>query len=164
AGEVADGWIVHPLNSPSYVDAIGLPALERGLARSGRERRTVEISCQTIAMIGSNDAEIAVARMKTKGQIAFYGSTPAYRIMLDHHGWGELQHELNRLSKLGAWSEMIALVTDDMLDTIGVSGQPAEVGRRLRQRNAWADRTSLILYNETAPEAVADLLRAFKEP
>jgi probable F420-dependent oxidoreductase len=164
AGEVADGWIVHPLNSTSYVESVGLPALERGLARAERKRGDVEIACQTIAMIGSTDAEIAAARMKAKGQIAFYGSTPAYRVMLDHHGWGHLQPELNRMSKQGAWFDMIALVTDDMLETVGVAGQPAEVGRRLRQRNAWADRTSLVLYNETAPEAVADLVRAFKEP
>jgi probable F420-dependent oxidoreductase len=164
AGEVADGWIVHPLNSPAYVAAVGLPALDRGLARAGRARSDVEIACQTIVMIGATDAELALARMKAKGQIAFYGSTPAYRVMLDHHGWGDLQPELNRMSKLGQWSEMIALVTDDMLDTIGVAGRPAEVGRRLRQRNAWADRTSIVLYNETAPEAVVDLIRAFKEP
>src|SRR5215470_3353535 len=163
AGEVADGWIVHPLNSPAYVEAVGLPALGRGLARAGRERAAVEIACQTIAMIGSTDAEIATARMKAKGQIAFYGSTPAYRVLLDHHGWGDLQPELNRMSKQGQWSEMIALVSDEMLDTIGVAGRPAEVGRRLRQRNEWADRTSLVLYNETAPEAVVDLVRAFKE-
>ena len=75
-----------------------------------------------------------------------------------------MQPELNRMAKLGKWSDMIGLVTDDMLHEIGVAGQPAEVGRRLRQRNAWADRTSLVLYNETAPEAVADLVRAFKEP
>ncbi len=162
AGEVADGWIVHPLNSPSYVEAVALPALDRGLARGGRQRRDVEIACQTIAMIGSSDAEIAIARMKAKGQIAFYGSTPQYRLLLDHHGWGDLQPELNRMSKQGQWSEMIALVSDDMLDVIGVAGQPADVGRRLRQRNAWADRTSLVLYNETAPDAVADLIRAFK--
>ena len=163
AGEVADGWIVHPLNSPSYVEAVGLPALHRGLARADRARHAVEIACQTIAMIGSSDAEIATARMKAKGQIAFYGSTPAYRILLDHHGWGHLQPELNRMSKQGQWSEMIALVTDDMLDAIGIAGRPAEVGRRLRQRNAWADRTSLVLDNETAPDAVVDLIRAFKE-
>ena len=163
AGEVADGWIVHPLNSPSYVEAVGLAALDRGIERAGRSRRDVEISCQTIAMIGSTDAEIAAARTKAKGQIAFYGSTPAYRVMLEHHGWGHLQPELNRMSKQGQWMEMIALVTDDMLDTIGVSGRPAEVGSRLRARNAWADRTSLVLYNETEPEAVSDLVRAFKE-
>ena len=163
AAEVADGWIVHPLNSPSYVESVAMPALARGVARSGRQRRDVEIACQTIAIIGSSDAEIAAGRMKAKGQIAFYGSTPEYRVMLDHHGWGHLQPELNRMSKQGAWSDMIALVTDDMLDTIAVAGRPADVGRRLRQRNAWADRTSLVLYNETEPEAVADLIRAFKE-
>ncbi|HWP66907.1 MAG TPA: TIGR03617 family F420-dependent LLM class oxidoreductase [Candidatus Limnocylindria bacterium] len=163
AGEVADAWIVHPLNSPAYVEAVALPALERGLARAGRTRRDVEVDCQTITMIGATDAEIARARSKAKAQIAFYGSTPAYKVMLDHHGWGALQPELNRLSKQGAWTEMIGLVSDEMLDTIGVSGTPAAAGRALRARNAWADRTSLVLYNETDPEAVADLVRAFKE-
>jgi probable F420-dependent oxidoreductase len=163
AGEVADAWIVHPLNSPSYVRTEGMPALERGLARASRSRRDVEIACQTITMIGSTDAEIASARAKARGQIAFYGSTPGYRVLLDHHGWGHLQPELNRMSKQGQWFEMMQLVTDEMLDVIGVSGRPAEAGRKLRERNAWAERTSLVLYNETEPDAVVDLVRAFKE-
>ena len=71
AGEAADGWIVHPLNSPDYVRAVGLPALDRGLARSGRTREQVQIACQTIVMFGSNDAELAAARAKAKAQIAF---------------------------------------------------------------------------------------------
>ncbi len=162
AGEVADGWIVHPLNSPGYVDAVGLPALRRGLARGGRSRADVEISCQTIAMMGATDAEVAAARAKAKGQIAFYGSTPAYRVFLEHHGWGHLQPELNALSKQGRWLDMMALVSDDVLDVVGVSGRPAEVGRALRARNAWADRTSVVLYNETEPDAVRDLIAAFK--
>src|SRR5262245_49479115 len=162
AGEVADGWIVHPLHSPAYVRDVGLPALARGLGRAGRGRGDVEIACQTITMIGATDSEVAAARMKAKGQIAFYGSTPAYRILLEHHGWGHLQPELNRMSKQGRWGEMMALVTDDMLDAIGVSGRPAEAGRRLRERNAWASRTSLVLYNETEPDAVVDLVRAFR--
>ena len=133
------------------------------MAKAGRTRRDLEISCQTITMIGATDAEIATARAKAKAQIAFYGSTPSYKVMLDHHGWGALQPELNRLSKQGAWTEMIGLVTDEMLDVVGVSGPPAAAGRALRARNAWADRTSLVLYNETEPAAVADLVRAFKE-
>jgi len=144
------------------VQAQALPALEGGLGRAGRSRRDVEIACQTITMIGSTDEEVAAARAKAKGQIAFYGSTPAYRVMLAHHGWEHLQPELNAMSKQGRWLEMIDLVTDDMLDTIGVSGRPADVGRRLRERNAWADRTSLVLYNETEPDAVVDLVRAFR--
>ena len=162
AGEVADGWLVHPLHSPDYVRAVGLPALERGLVRGGRTRRDVAITAQTITMIGTTDAEIANARAKAKAQIAFYGSTPAYRVMLEHHGWGALHPELHRLSKAGGWAEMMALVTDDVVDTVGVSGRPAEAGRALRARNAWADRTTLVLYNETEPDAIADLVAAFR--
>lgn len=163
AGEVADGWIIHPLNSPSYVRAVGLPALQKGFARGGRERTTFEICCQTIVMIGSTDEEIARAREKAKGQIAFYGSTPAYRVMLEHHGWGDLQPELNRMSKQGQWFDMMRLINDDMLDVIGVSGTPGAAGRALRRRNDFAERTSLVLYNETEPDAVVDVVRGFKE-
>jgi probable F420-dependent oxidoreductase len=165
AGEVADGWIVHPLNSPSYVQQVAIPALEKGLGSAGRKgagAAAFEISCQTIVMIGSTDEEVAQARAKAKAQIAFYSSTPAYRVMLDHHGWGDLQPELNRMSKLGQWFEMTQLISDDMLDVIGVSGRPLAAGRALRQRNAFAQRTSLILYNETEPEAVADVVAGFK--
>ena len=66
------------------------------------------------------------------------------------------------MSKQGRWMDMVGLVTDDMLDTIGVSGRPADAGRRLRERNAWADRTSVVLYNELGPDAVVDLVRAYK--
>jgi probable F420-dependent oxidoreductase len=173
AGEVADGWIVHPLNSPSYVTDVALPALQKGMARregptpappNGRTGSPprFEVSCQTIVMIGSSDEEIALARAKAKAQIAFYGSTPAYRVMLDHHGWGDIQPELNRMTKQGQWFEMTQLITDEMLDVIGVSGTPNAAGRALRRRNAFAERTSLILYNETEPDAVADLVSGFK--
>ena len=163
AGEVADGWIVHPLNSPGYVRAVGLPALAKGLARGGRDRAGFEVCCQTIAMVGGTDEEIARAREQAKAQIAFYGSTPAYRVMLDHHGWGDLQPELNRMSKQGQWLDMIRLIGDDMLDVVGVSGTPRAVGRALRERNAFAERTSLVLYNEAGPDAAADIVRGFKE-
>ena len=162
AGEVADGWIVHPLHSRDYVHRVALPALERGLARGGRARAGFTVSCQTIVMVGRTDEELARARWKARGQIAFYGSTPAYRVFLDHHGWGDLHPVLNRMSKEGRWGEMIDLVTDDMVDTIGVSGTPAEVGPRLRARNDFADRTSLVLYNEAEPDAVTDVVRGLR--
>jgi probable F420-dependent oxidoreductase len=162
AGEVADGWFVHPLHSPEFLGAMTIPALEQGLARARRSRDTFEISCQTIVMMGSCDEEVARARNNAKAQIAFYSSTPAYRVMLDHHGWGELQPELNRLSKQGRWLDMIGFVTDEMLDTIGVSGTPSEVAAAVRRRNDFADRTTLVLYNETAPDAVTDLVREIR--
>src|SRR5262245_46195650 len=159
AGEVADGWFVHPLHWPEYGRDVALPALDAGLARAGRSRADVAIACQTIVMLGGSDEEIARARADARAQIAFYGSTPAYKIMLDHHGWGHLQPELNAMSKQGRWSEMIDLVTDDMLDVIGVSGTPARVVARLQERNAFADRTTLVLYNQAGPDAVTDVVR-----
>lgn len=160
AGEVADGWIVHPLHSHRYVEEVGLPALRRGLHESGRPPTACVVSCQTIVMIGSTDAQITQAREKAKAQIAFYGSTPAYKGMLELHGWGDLQPQLNRMAKEGRWGDMIALISDDMLDVIGVSGTPSSAGKDIRERNDFADRTSLVLYNEAEPDAVIDLLHA----
>jgi probable F420-dependent oxidoreductase len=161
AGEVADGWIVHPLHSRSFVESVAIPALQRGLEASGRTRRDVQISSQTILMLGTTDEQCAVARDGARAQVSFYSSTPAYRVMLDHHGWGDIQPELNRLSKQGKWLEMMAHISDEMLDVIGVCGTPGAVGAALRERNRFADRTSLIVYNETGdPDAVAEVIRS----
>jgi probable F420-dependent oxidoreductase len=163
AGEVADGFFLHPLHSRDFALAATIPAVKRGLARAGRDRSSYEISCQIITMMGSNDEEIATARNKARGQISFYGSTPAYKGVLDHHGWEDLQPQLNRMSKEGKWLEMMGLITDEMLDIIGVSGTPSEVGVKLRERNDFADRIGVILYNETDPEAVVDVVRGIKQ-
>jgi probable F420-dependent oxidoreductase len=162
AGEVGDGWIVHPLHSRDYVLSTALPALEVGLAKAGRSKSGVQVACQTITMVGHNDEEIAKARNNAKAQIAFYASTPAYRVVLDHHGWGGLQPELNRLSKEGKWLDMIGFVSEEMLDAFGVSGTPSRVAAALRKRNDFADRTTMVLYNEAGPDAVTDILRAVK--
>mgnify|MGYP001819050390 CR=1 FL=1 len=163
AGEVADGLLVHPLNSPDFLEGHTIPALERGAARAGRSLDGFQLAVMSFCMMGSNDEEIERARQNVRAQMSFYGSTPAYRPPLDHHGWGDLQPELNRLSKQGGWAEMTKLISDDMLDTFGVSGTPSEIGRKLRARNATAQRTNLMLVNETDPEAVSDLVAAIKE-
>ncbi len=158
-GEVADGFIVHPFHSRAFLEAETLPALERGLARGGRKRADFTISCQTIVALGSNDAEVERARRKARGQISFYGSTPAYKGLLEHHGRPDLQPDLNRLSKQGQWLEMTGRIDDALFDEIAVSGTPARVAAQLSERNRFADRTTLMLYNEAAPEAVVDVVR-----
>ncbi len=161
AGEVADGWIVHPLHSPSFVEHVAMPALRDGLAKSNRSREDIQISSQTILMLGETDEQLAKARDGARAQLSFYSSTPAYRVMLDHHGWGDIQPELNKLTKQGRWLEMMSYITDEMLDVIGVSGAPSEVGVKLRERNRFADRTSLVVYNETGDaSAVGEVMRA----
>jgi len=164
AGEVGDGMYIHPLNTPSFLTDVVLPSLHKGFGVGGRQRSEFQISCQTIVMMGGNDEQIQTARNKAKGQISFYGSTPAYQVVLEHMGVGELHPELNRLSKQGKWFEMMGLVSEDMLDDIGVSGTPAQLGAQLCARNGGlVDRTMLTLYNETGdPDAVADLVRSIR--
>ncbi len=84
--------------------------------------------------MGRNEAELATAIAGTKKQIAFYASTPAYRGVLELHGWGDLQTELTRMSKQNRWSEMGDLIDDEILRTFSVVGSPAEVGKGLRER------------------------------
>lgn len=159
AGEVADGWIVHPLCSRRYVTEVGLPALARGLGRTGRKQDEVAISVQTITMVGGNDEEIARARQKAKAQIAFYSSTPAYKGMLDLHGWGDLQPQLQQMTREGRWAEMMGMISEEMVDAVGVSGTPSQVAAAIRARNGFAQRVSLVLYNETDDDAVVDIVR-----
>src|SRR5205823_14175322 len=104
----------------AYLRDVTLPALERGLAKAGRTRSGFEISCPTFVITGATEEEAANADKAVRQQIAFYGSTPAYRGVLEKHGWGELQPELNRLSKQSEWVEMGTLITDDVLDAFAV--------------------------------------------
>jgi probable F420-dependent oxidoreductase len=134
AAEVADGILVMPFNTRRHLDERTLPALEAGLATAGRERGSIEVITEIIIAMGDTDEQIDQARTAVKALMAFYGSTPAYRAVLDVHGWGELQGELNGLSKQGRWVDMAGLITDEMAETIGIVGTPAECGRRAAER------------------------------
>jgi alkanesulfonate monooxygenase SsuD/methylene tetrahydromethanopterin reductase-like flavin-dependent oxidoreductase (luciferase family) len=90
-----------------------------------------EIVGPSFVVTGNNEAEMAAAAAGTRQQIAFYGSTPAYRGVLDIHGWGGLQDELNTLSKQGKWVEMGSLITDEILDAFAVVGEPESVAPEL---------------------------------
>ncbi len=148
AGEVGDGIFVHPLNSPDFIRRVTLPALEQGWARAGRGREGFEIVCQALVITGYTEEEMNYAETATRMQLAFYCSTPAYRVVLDQHGWGGLQEELRRLSKEGRWMDMTGLIDDAMLETFTVRCEPQQVARRLAERyGALADRVQLICHS-----------------
>ena len=134
AGEVADGLLVRPFSTERYIREVTLPALERGLAKSGRESKDFPISFSGLVATGDTDEQFADATKRVRGQIAFYGSTPAYRGVLELHGWGDLQSELNTLSKTGEWEKMGELIDDDVLHTFSVVAAPNEVGAEVRRR------------------------------
>jgi len=134
AGEVCDGFICHGFTTERYLREVTIPALARGRAKAGKTMEGFEIVGPSFVVTGTNETEMAAATTGTRQQIAFYGSTPAYRGVLDLHGWGGLQEELNTLSKLGKWAEMGNLITDEILDAFAVVGEPERVAPELHRR------------------------------
>jgi probable F420-dependent oxidoreductase len=134
AGRVADGLFVHSFATEPYLRQATMPALERGLAQSGRSRDDLEVCLVLFTVAGSNEEEIKIARQAVRQEIAFYGSTPTYRAVLELHGWAGLQPELRRLSKLGRWSEMAELVSDDMLAAFSVDASIDGLGAAVKER------------------------------
>jgi probable F420-dependent oxidoreductase len=165
AGEVADGLLVHGFTTERYLREVTLPAVETGLAASGRARADFQLSYPAFVVTGDREEEIAAAETGTRKQIAFYGSTPAYRPVLELHGWGDLQSELNVLSKRGEWDEMGRLITDDILDAFAVTGRPEEIGALIRQRvGDVVDRISLYMpYGSGQGDVTPRILAGLKE-
>lgn len=137
AGEVADGFICHGFSTRRFVDEVTLPALAKGRAKAGKTMDGFELSGPMFVVTGRDEAEMAAAATGVRGQIAFYGSTPAYRKVLDLHGWGDLQDDLNRLSKEGRWAEMGELIDDEILEEFAVVAPLDEVAAGLKAR--WGD-------------------------
>jgi probable F420-dependent oxidoreductase len=163
AGEVADGFFVHPLHTERSIAEITLPALRAGLAASGRGLSEYEVSAQILIAIGESDEEQSRARAAVKSQIAFYGSTPAYRPVLECHNFGAVGEELNRLSKRGDWSAMARLVPDSLLEEVAVCVSPAELAGAVRRRCApYATRVSLVAPYAPDPEIWAEAARAIR--
>lgn len=162
-GEVGDGFLVHPLNTPKFLQEYSLPALQRGLEKSGRSAGDCDIAVQCMMAVGETRQEIDEAREMARGQIAFYGSTPAYKPALDAHGWGdELQPQLHRLSREGDWVKMAALIPDEVVEAFAPIGSPAEVAQQIKDRYGdIAARVSPISYARTSIAAKA-VLRELK--
>jgi probable F420-dependent oxidoreductase len=162
AAEAADGIQVMPFNTARHVHERTIPAIERGLAAAGRSRGDLELTFEVIVGVGRTDAELEAAR-GVRTLLAFYGSTPAYRPVLDVHGWGDLQPELNALSKRGDWAAMTALVTDEMVDTIAVHGTPDRCAEEIvRRYGAHADRICAYFpYYDAPDELLAEFTSAF---
>ena len=160
AGEAADGFFAHPFNTRESLLQNTLPALERGLAESGRTRADLDVICATLVVTADEEEAFENAVLAARKQLAFYGSTPAYRSTLDCHGWGDLHLELNRMSKQGRWDEMATLIEDDVLEAIAVVGPRKEIAAKLRGRlEGIADGVSLTHNRAPDPSHWADVVR-----
>ena len=163
AGEVADGLLAHPFTTERYLREVTVPALDRGLAAGGRVRADMEISFPGLVVTGADEAGFAAAAKAVKTQLAFYGSTPAYRPVLELHGWGDLQTDLNALSKRGSWDEMADLIDDEILNTLAVVGELDDIAPMVLDRfGGVVDRFNFYAPYPMEPERWAEVLAGFK--
>jgi probable F420-dependent oxidoreductase len=163
AGEVADGLLVHAFTTERYLREVTLPAVERGLATSGRDRSAFQLSFPGMVVTGVDEESMEASAAATRKQLAFYGSTPAYRPVLDLHGWGDLQGELNTLSKRGAWDDMTALIDDDVLGTFAVVGELDTIGTRVTARyGGLVDRFNIYAPSGISAAHWAEVLADFR--
>lgn len=163
AGAVSDGFIAHPFNSRRSLLQNTLPALQEGLAKSGRQRADIEVMCATLVVTADTEEALDASKLAARKQLAFYGSTPAYLPTLAAHGWEALHEELNRLSKAGRWDDMTALIGDDVLNEIAVVGERHEIAGKLTARLAGiADSVSFTHNRSPDPGHWADVVRALK--
>jgi probable F420-dependent oxidoreductase len=134
AGEVADGFLPHGFTTEHYLRTVTLPALHRGRERCADPGAPLTICGSPMIVTGRTEQEQSTAAAAVRGQIAFYGSTPAYRLVLEQHGWGELGAELHALSRANRWMEMSALISNDVLQAFAVVAAPERVAAELERR------------------------------
>jgi probable F420-dependent oxidoreductase len=154
-GEVADGLLAHAFTTKRYFEEVTTPALLRGMERSGRKRAEFQVSCPLFVVTGNDDAEVVANAVGTRKQIAFYASTPAYRKVLELHGWGDLQTELHRLSHAGEWDHMGSLIDDEILNEFAVVAPVGDVAKRVRERCDGVIDRVLVGFPATIDEATA---------
>ncbi len=166
AGEVCDGLLPHAFTTERYLREHTLPVLEEGLAASGRTRAGFAIAFSGFVVTGAGEEQMAMAARGVREQIAFYGSTPAYRPVLDLHGWGELGVELNRLSRgtdADRWQRMGELIDDEVLGTFAVVAEPDRLGDAILARfGGLVDRFTFYAPYEHKPTLFAPATEALQ--
>ncbi len=152
--ETADGLLVMPFGSKRFLHEATMPAVREGLAAAGRDASEFAVVPEIIVSTGDDHSA-------TRRLLAFYGSTPAYRPVLDVHGWGDLQPELNQLSKQGRWEDMGRLISDDILHTIAACGSAGEIAAHIRDRvEGISDRICVYQPGPIAVESLASIVDA----
>jgi probable F420-dependent oxidoreductase len=161
AAEVADGLLVMPFNTAGHFRERTVPAIEEGLARSGRKRSELTVTGEVIVCCGRTEEEMDAARTAGRWLLSFYASTPAYRPVLEVEGWEDLQPELNLLSKSGRWEEMPAMIDDTMLAALAAVGSPVQVAADIVARfGGHADRVGFYTPYQLADETLGEMVDA----
>jgi probable F420-dependent oxidoreductase len=143
AGELCQGFHVHPFHTVRYLDQVVLPEMKKGAATAGREVSDIQRITTVFVVTGKNQGEIDQARQHVKAQIAFYASTPDYAPVLELHGW-DFSEKLRAMSRSGQWAEMAAVIPDEMVEEVAVIAPFDQLGNAIRRR--YGDRIQRVGY------------------
>lgn len=166
AGELCDGVHLHALHSVPYLEQIAYPYLAEGLAKNGRSRESLAVNTAVFAIPTDDPTYARWAEQHARQQISFYMSTPAYRLLADLHGWNPIADKLSKMARQGAWAQMPAQITDEMLDIIAVTGKWADLPQIIHQKyGPLLDRVSYYLpfQPDTQQTGWRDSINAFKQ-
>jgi probable F420-dependent oxidoreductase len=162
--EVADGLIILPFNSRRSLTELTMASVQEGLARRDSADSAFEVMCGVIVGVGETDEEIVNARRGVKALLGFYGSTPAYRRVLEIEGRGDLQGTLSTLVRLGQWTELADQLPEELVDLLAICGTPQQCAERLRAKvGDVADRVALFMPVEPGDAALAELVRLLRD-
>ena len=161
--ESADGLLVHPFHTVKYMEEITLPGVKEGLAEANKSEKNFDFSISVMTATGLDEESFINSVNAVRNQIAFYGSTPAYRGVLESCDAGDLQERLNLLSKEGKWAEMAKMIDNDILNNIAVIAESPELAaKEIKKRyEGKGDRLTPALYSDN-PELAPALLKALK--
>ncbi len=163
---VADGIVLHPMTSEGFLRTMVDERVASGLDAAGRDRTDFEVvGGALVGVYGDDDSlpDEQAVRDGLRSMVAFYGSTPAYRQVLDDIGVGELQPRLQKMTRAGEWHRLTELVDDDLVDQLTVVGDAARGGETLRQRYAGGvDRLSLTFVQELPVVALPRVLEGIR--
>jgi probable F420-dependent oxidoreductase len=156
AGELCQGFHVHPFHTLEYLRDVIVPNVEQGAAKANRTRADVNLTCAIFVVSGATADEVEQDKILVKNQIAFYASTPSYRAVLDHHGMGDLQEELSKMARTGRWMEMHELISDNLLAQVAVIGTHDELAHKVQERySGLLDRVAYYMpYQKGAHDAL----------
>jgi probable F420-dependent oxidoreductase len=161
--EVADGLLILPFNSRRSLTDLTMASVQVGLDRRGRSRQSFEIVCGVIVGMSNDPDTLARAREGVRALLGFYGSTPAYRRVLEAEGRGELQSELSQLVRRGDWAALPAHVPDEVVDALAVCGAPHQCADAIRAKvGDVADRIALFTPVQPTDAELAELLAGLR--
>ncbi len=156
AGELCDGFHVHPFHSVKYLEEVVIPAITKGLEASGRSRDDIQLAAPVFVCLGRDEKEIEAAKAPVRAQIAFYGATRTYQPVFEIHGWGDATPELQRLMSEGRIADMAAVIDDEMLGVYALQATYEDVVEKLHAKyDGILDR--LYFYLPLSPGMPAEL-------